>query len=455
MGAAPYRFHRHHNGQLTLVDGNGGVEAVLRRCLLAQAADSHFDRLIAAAGDPARRPLDVLGRLPPSDRATFGGVLAREALAALGTEPFAFDPSSGSTDHPLARIYRLRDDHRDLAFSARVFAGLGVDSAATFVCLDVDAAPLHDFYLRAARLAGARRTALLLCARDLDAGMGRLGQLAPTHLLTVPSILSAGWSRAARLWEPGRAPVRAVVTIGEPTSHRLRDAVRRGWGATVTSFYGATEAGGIGAECGAGDGHHVDPRHTILTVTAGRHVGDEVRGELLITVPWQRTHPVIKYALGDLVRLSLALCPCGDPRPRLWVRRRIRDAFTYAGNKIDWQVMADALRRIAPDLAGVAFEIEDGETSQLVIRPLVPERLRPLAAELRQAVIASDHRLAAWCRRGLIEIAVGFQPGRAAAARKSYRVVDRRSTAPVQLPPSAATKSSSDCASTARSFSHD
>lgn len=444
MGAGPYRFHRHHNGQHTLVDDDGGVEAVLRRCLLAQAADSHFGRLIATAGDAARRPLDVLGGLPQSDRATFGGVLAREALASLATEPFAFDPSSGSTDHPLARIYRLRDDRRDLAFSARVFKGLGVDADATLVCLDVDAAPLHDFYLRAARLAGARHTALLLCARDLEAGMDRLGPLAPTHLLTVPSILSAGWSRAARLWEPGRAPVRAVVAIGEPTSHRLRDAVRQGWGATVTSFYGATEAGGIGAECGAGDGHHVDPRHTILTVAAGREVGDELWGELLITVPWQRTHPVVKYDLGDLVRLSLTPCPCGDPRPRVWVRRRIRAAFTYAGNKIDWQVMADALRRIAPNLAGVAFEVEDGDTSQLVIRPLVPERLRPLAEELRQAVVASDHRLATWCRRGLIEVVIGFQSGGAAAARKSYRVVDRRAGAPAQLPPSAATKSSSD-----------
>ena len=444
MGAAPYRFHRHRNGQHTLVDGDGGVEAVLRRCLLAQAAGSHFGRLIAMAGDAAPHPLDVLGGLPQSDRATFGGVLAREALASLGTEPFAFDPSSGSTEHPLARIYRLRDDRRDLAFSARVFKGLGVDSDATFVCLDVDAAPLHDFYLRAARLAGARHTALLLCARDLDTGVARLGPLAPTHLLTVPSILSAGWPRATRLWETGRAPVRAVVAIGEPTSPRLRDAVRQGWGATVTSFYGATEAGGIGAECEVGDGHHVDPRHTILTVTAGRRVGHEVSGELLITVPWQLTHPVIKYALGDLVRLSLAPCPCGDPRPRIWVRRRIRDAFTYAGNKIDWQVMADALRRIAPDLAGVAFEIEDGEASQLVIRPRVPEHLRPQASELRQAIVASDHRLATWCRRGLIEVAVGFYPGRAAAARKSYRVVDRRAAAPAQPPPSAATKSSSD-----------
>lgn len=431
MAAGPYRFHRHRNGQHTLVDCHGGVELALRRYLLAQAADSHFGRLIVAAGGAAAPSLEVLGTLPQSNRATFGGVLAREALASLGMEAFAFDPSSGSTDHPVARIYRLRDDRPDLAFSARIFRGLGVDADSTFVCLDVDAAPLHDFYLRAARLAGAKHTSLLLCARDLDAGVARLGPLAPTHLLTVPSILSAGWSRAARLWEPGRVPVRAVVAIGEPTAHRLRDIVRQGWGAAVTSFYGATEAGGIGAECQAEDGHHVDPRHTILTVTSGRRAGDELSGELLITVPWQRTHPVIKYSLGDLVRLSLTPCACGDPRPRVWIRRRIRGAFSYAGNKIDWQVMADALRRVAPDLAGVAFEIEDGDTSQLIIRPLVPERFRPLANELRQAVVASDHRLATWCQRRLIEVSVGFHPGRAAAARKSYRVVDRRATAPL------------------------
>lgn len=455
MVSGPYRFHRHGNGQYTLVDRNGAVAAVLRRCLLDQPADSHFGRLIAATDGAARDPLELLGSLPPSDRTTFGGVLAREALARLRTEAFAFDLSSGSTAHPVARIYRVRDDRRDLAFSARVFRALGVDAGSTFVCVDVDAAPLHDFYLRAARLAGAKRTALLLCAGDLAAGMARLGPLAPTHLLTVPSILSAAWSGVARLWEPGAAPVRAVVAIGEPTAPRLRDAVRQGWGATVTSFYGATEAGGIGAECAAGDGHHVDPRHTILTVTSCRRAGDEIEGELLITVPWQRTHPVVKYALGDFVRLSLAPCPCGDARPRVWVQRRIRGTLTYAGNKIDWEVMVAALRGIAPDLAGVAFEIEDGRASQLVIRSLVPERFRPLAGDLRRAIIASDHRLAAWCHRGLVEVAIGFHRGQAAVARKSYRVIDRRGAAPDQLPPSAATKSSSDCASTSRSFSQD
>ena len=67
-----------------------------------------------------------------------------------------------------------------------------------------------------------------------------------------------------------------------------------------------------------GAGHHFDPatfapllEHAVV-MEAGL-----VQGELLLTTTRHRTHAVLNYRVGDIVRVDVRPCRCGDPRPRL------------------------------------------------------------------------------------------------------------------------------------------
>ena len=157
-------------------------------------------------------------------------------------------------------------------------------------------------------------------------------RLGPGLMLSVPTILAYAWRALSQLWPPGGCPIRCVLLIGEATSASLRATIETAWGCEVISFYGTTETGGIGAECGCKDGHHVDATTNVLTLAAPRRLDREtVEGELMVTTPAQRTHPVLKYRVGDIVRISTGCCPCGDGTPRLWVLRRTQEAFVFPG----------------------------------------------------------------------------------------------------------------------------
>ena len=102
--------------------------------------------------------LGLLGALPAMEKSEYAGPLTREGQVALGREHFAANSTSGSTTRPVTRLYRPDDDGADTALTIEVLRRCGLRAGDRFVCLDVEAAALHDFYLRAARAAGARRT---------------------------------------------------------------------------------------------------------------------------------------------------------------------------------------------------------------------------------------------------------------------------------------------------------
>lgn len=428
-----FRLLRHANGEVTLVDDRCAVVDALSACLERVRSSS---RPLRALIEPLRpllgAPLEVLAALPATSKPFYGGPLATEAYAALNCEPFALDPTSGSTGRPVMRIYRAVDDDVDLALTTQVLRASGLASDDTVVCLDVEAAPLHDFYLRAARLAGARRTAYVHLTADVGTSLAPLSRLSPGLLLSVPSVFARAWSTLTSLWPAGTCPVRSVLFIGESTPPLLRAHIRSAWGCRVTSFYGTTEAGGIGAECILGDGHHVDGATNILTVRAVAELDDtSVTGELLVTTPAQHTHPVIKYAVGDIVRISTAACPCGDPRPRLWILRRTQDTFVFAGIKISYDAILDSLRAVVPELDPPTVRVLDGPDGGpgILLRLLIHPRFASSATGLAEALQHDIHKLDALCRYGLVACEI-VPDELAGTTRKLRRIVDLRSRTP-------------------------
>lgn len=82
----------------------------------------------------------------------------------------------------------------------------------------------------------------------------------------------------------------------------------RAFGQRIVSEYGATEAGLIAFECPSGS-MHINVEDVILEVSE--------EGEAVITNLASLSFPIVRYRLGDAVRLSSKLCECGRNHPVL------------------------------------------------------------------------------------------------------------------------------------------
>jgi putative adenylate-forming enzyme len=171
----------------------------------------------------------------------------------------------------------------------------------------------------------------------LDAGqpiaeiVHQLNEFQPRFLVAFPSIAEA----LAVEQSAGRLRIRPelVFTAAEVLSGRTRQQVERAWGKRLFDQYGATECGGLAAECEQHSGLHLFEDRVICEVldADARPVSVGVYGDqLLLTVLGSRTLPLIRYELDDSVRVSKASCTCGRPYTLLdSIQGRADELLTY------------------------------------------------------------------------------------------------------------------------------
>ena len=140
-----------------------------------------------------------------------------------------------------------------------------------------------------------------------------------------PEHLSGYGSAIGRLFrylsETGvRFPLPKVVTFSSDNmTPGERGVIEREFGVPVLGVYGATEAFSIGFECGEGEGYHVneDVSHVRIVDSAGRDVGPEEPGSLLLSNLVNRGTVLLNYSLGDVAAPLADPCPCGRSLPRI------------------------------------------------------------------------------------------------------------------------------------------
>ena len=191
----------------------------------------------------------------------------------------------------------------------------------------------------------------LLSLRELVA---ELNLLAPTVLATYPSaaLVLAGEAQAGRL----HIPLQEVWTGGESLTPAARRQIAEGFGCAVTQSYGASEFLAIGSECQLGRMHvnsdwvvlePVDERHRAVPPGATGHT-------TLLTNLANRVQPLIRYDLGDRIRLPPQACACGSPLPLIEVEGRVDDTLVFDdahGQPVS--LLPLALTTVLEDQAGV------------------------------------------------------------------------------------------------------
>lgn len=117
--------------------------------------------------------------------------------------------------------------------------------------------------------------------------------------------------------------VRVGIHAGEPGASlpNVKRAIEDAWGATCFDHAGATEAGAWAFDCEAQTGAiHLNEAEFIFEVIdpqSGESIGEDQRGELVITNLGRACMPVLRYRTGDLVELTTDPCPCGRTFARI------------------------------------------------------------------------------------------------------------------------------------------
>jgi putative adenylate-forming enzyme len=155
-----------------------------------------------------------------------------------------------------------------------------------------------------------------------------------------PGVLVAYSSSAAMLAEEqlaGRLRIapEVVVTTSEVRTVEMEERIREAWGRDPFNGYASTETGFLATDCKHHRGLHLLSELVYLEVVndEGRPVAPgEPGSRTLVTNLVNRTQPLIRFELNDLVTLAPQPCPCGRPHQLIeTVDGRRDDILSFPG----------------------------------------------------------------------------------------------------------------------------
>jgi phenylacetate-coenzyme A ligase PaaK-like adenylate-forming protein len=293
-----------------------------------------------------------LARLPTLDKATLMANLddalcdprlrGRDLRARLLDE----DPllgehrvmaSSGSTGTPSLYVYSRADWTGVLALFFRYGELCGIRPRLPRLRVAAIGAPtLAGMTQRIAKSVdiGLHRVLRLAVTDPLPRVVEALNAFGPEVLNAYPSI--AGLLADEQLSGRLRISPRIVSTSSELCTAEATDRIERAFGVRPFNLYGTTE-GLWGVDCEHHDGIHLFEDWCVVENVdrAGRPVADGKPGErLLVTNLFNRTLPLIRFELSDLVAIDPSRCACGRTLPRLRaVQGRSDDVIQLPGSR--------------------------------------------------------------------------------------------------------------------------
>lgn len=235
-----------------------------------------------------------------------------------------------------------------------------------------------------------------------------LQAIAPTIVGTYPSaaVLLAQERLAGRL----PLQLQEVWTGGESLSPAMRLFVGAAFGCAVVDSYGASEFFTLACECRHGRLHLNSDWAILEPVDArGQPVPPGVCGEsVLLTNLANHLQPLIRYDLGDRVRLWPQPCECGSPLPVVEVHGRCDDTLRLrAASGREVPLLPLALTTVLEEDAGLFdFQLEQTGPNALQLRTAMAGV--PARQALRKGQRALQRFLA---RQGAGGVEIGMRAG--------------------------------------------
>src|SRR5829696_3566560 len=232
---------------------------------------------------------------------------------------------------------------------------------------------------------------------DTGSIVARLNGWRPEMLIGYASMLRllAEEQMAGRLTISPHIVFSASEVLTDSTG-RLAQAA---WGRVPFNVYAATETSGIAAECDQHTGMHLFEDLVITEVVdaGNRPVPPGQYGaKVLVTVLLSRTLPLIRYEMGDSLKLAAGHdCPCGRPYALITgIQGREQEALTFAtANGRSRTVQPLVFHHVMDRVTASGWQIKQhrGDLEVLVAQPrdLDPD---VLAASVREALAAQGIR---------------------------------------------------------------
>ena len=346
-----------------------------------------------------------------------------EAVGAIDTIVDT-ETSSGTTSGGKIRFISYEDDATEHRFLAHLLRTCGIGPDDRVACLDTDPAAVMISFPRACELVPTTESYCVSTGAGFDRSLRLLSRLQPTALVSVPSIIERTLDAARESRSPVPNSIRKVIYIGEGMDAALRRRVQATLGAEVFSYYGSSETSALGIECAAHAGIHLFGSRTLFELERDPAAPDH--GELIVTTLVQRALPLIRYRLGDLVRLRPGACACGLDEPRIDVLGRSEMFASILGSKIHHHSIHQSLARAG--LSGpLQIFLENGQDSE-VMRLRVTDHNSHIEDRLFSAVLADHQDVEFLHDSGLLDIRVELlPPSDLLHDRKMNRLTDLRS----------------------------
>ena len=330
------------------------------------------------------------------------------------------ETSSGTSGGRKIRYITHDDNLAEHHFLAGLLAIAGVTQSDRVACVDTDPASVMVSFPWACELLGTSESYCISTGTSFEDSLPLLERLRPTVLISVPSIIQR------LLADDTSTPiesVRKVVFIGEGMSQKTRDRIAENFGAEVHSYYGSSETSAIGIECSAHAGVHLmSSRHVFEIDTCGHQ---DRTGELIVTTLAQRGLPLLRYRLGDLVRVRDGHCGCGLDDPRVDILGRSDPFASILGSKIHHGGLLNSLNSVGLE-GPLQVELSTEDRTEVMTLRLSDANITR-ADSMRQSVLADHTDVEFLCSSGFLDIRFEFQPlARLLTTRKSDRLIDLR-----------------------------
>jgi phenylacetate-CoA ligase len=181
-------------------------------------------------------------------------------------------------------------------------------------------------------------------------------------------------------WQP-KAIISTGATIESDVKKRAESAFI---GAKVFDLYGSTDTGYIAWTCEEGEMHiNTDCFHIEVLDQAHHNVTSGQMGSIVLTPYWQRTLPLVRYELGDLIELGGPPCRCRRTLPTVKRLLGRENTLLYRKN----QENKEKLDSISQGVIMQIFETTSGVKKFRIVQ----ENLDSLSVELVPS--QSDHTL--------------------------------------------------------------
>lgn len=172
------------------------------------------------------------------------------------------------------------------------------------------------------------------------------------HLFTTPAYAIHLAEKAREIgYESGKElKPKSVWLAGESCSPGLRRRIEAMWKTDVFLCLSSLECGPIALECAEKNGMHVATEYVFPEIIPADDPAlqlPEGAGEIVATVLWRRSSPLIRYRTGLIGSMEDTACRCGldSPRIRFWGRQG--DFLDVGGIRVSVLEIEDALMELS------------------------------------------------------------------------------------------------------------